>query len=614
MTPVKLLEQHVKSKLDLVTAHSSRIRGYQREGVQWLLSHELGLMNARMFPDRWEQMPRGGILADEMGLGKTVEMLMAILANPVDGPTLIVVPTNLAYSWEREVKKFLQLPKPPLVVTKITAFEHVTRRIMETKKIVITTHKVVAMAEDTGKTMLSMPFARVVVDESHLLKNPKTNLHKNLMRVKAPIKWCLSGTPVVVGTRDYESQMMFLGVWSSVVTLSNKADKDSFILRRTKKQVTSTGLACHIKLPELHCHTHIIRLPEDSLELKAYNRLYAEGCRFAKDTSGVQDMTVHYDVLATVVQSHPVVIQFEHPDISTAVHPCALVTIGHDTIGVPHWEDPKKQCRLVYDDTQDVFQLTFPESAAPRPLGGITLTEIAIGVPNLLTILNKMRQVLANPALVIPRSVPSLRLRALLKYFDGHPAGTRSLVFCHWREESRRIQHALSKRYPGLKVLEYHGALTSKQKDEVVQTFMGDEPGDIALCIQVNSGGVGLNLQRANRVYINTPHWNPTAEMQAIDRAHRWSNDLGASMPSVIKVIRFVADNTIEAAIHKKYHAKKLAAAAEVLNDDSLRSSAPSADVLTWRDVTKFFDTSNCPESSVDVSSSSTSSDSFITQ
>ena len=39
--------------------------------------------------------------------------------------------------------------------------------------------------------------------------------------------------------------------------------------------------------------------------------------------------------------------------------------------------------------------------------------------------------------------------------------------------------------------------------------------------IQINAGGVGLNLQNFNTVYFTSPSWNPSLKDQAIARAHR---------------------------------------------------------------------------------------------
>jgi SNF2 family DNA or RNA helicase len=41
------------------------------------------------------------------------------------------------------------------------------------------------------------------------------------------------------------------------------------------------------------------------------------------------------------------------------------------------------------------------------------------------------------------------------------------------------------------------------------------------MVIQILCGGVGLNLQMFNKVYLVSPDWNPANEIQAIARCHR---------------------------------------------------------------------------------------------
>jgi SNF2 family DNA or RNA helicase len=41
------------------------------------------------------------------------------------------------------------------------------------------------------------------------------------------------------------------------------------------------------------------------------------------------------------------------------------------------------------------------------------------------------------------------------------------------------------------------------------------------LIIQIKAGGVGINLQQFENVFLLSPDWNPTNEIQAISRAHR---------------------------------------------------------------------------------------------
>ena len=54
------------------------------------------------------------------------------------------------------------------------------------------------------------------------------------------------------------------------------------------------------------------------------------------------------------------------------------------------------------------------------------------------------------------------------------------------------------------------------------------------LLIQINAGGVGLNLQQFTQVFMTSPDWNPSNEIQAIARAHR----LGQTAP--VTVHRFI--------------------------------------------------------------------------
>jgi non-specific serine/threonine protein kinase len=64
------------------------------------------------------------------------------------------------------------------------------------------------------------------------------------------------------------------------------------------------------------------------------------------------------------------------------------------------------------------------------------------------------------------------------------------------------------------------GSTSLNQRREQVETFT-DDPSIKAFLISLKAGGVGLNLTVADYVYLVDPWWNPSAEQQAIDRAHR---------------------------------------------------------------------------------------------
>ena len=58
--------------------------------------------------------------------------------------------------------------------------------------------------------------------------------------------------------------------------------------------------------------------------------------------------------------------------------------------------------------------------------------------------------------------------------------------------------------------------------------------------ISLKAGGFGLNLTEADYVFVCDPWWNPAAEAQAIDRAHR----IGQTRS--VTVYRLVSAGTIE--------------------------------------------------------------------
>ncbi len=72
-----------------------------------------------------------------------------------------------------------------------------------------------------------------------------------------------------------------------------------------------------------------------------------------------------------------------------------------------------------------------------------------------------------------------------------------------------------------------------------VRRFVEDEGCSIFL-LSLKAGGVGLNLQAAERVILLDPWWNPAVEAQAIDRAHR----IGQCRS--VHALRLVAAGTIE--------------------------------------------------------------------
>ena len=113
----------------------------------------------------------------------------------------------------------------------------------------------------------------------------------------------------------------------------------------------------------------------------------------------------------------------------------------------------------------------------------------------------------------------STKMSRLVHHFANHTEHTKSLVFTHYTEESYMVLRSLKTTYPNLKVEIFDGSLSLERRNHMIAKA---EKGEIdCMIIQILCGGVGLNLQMFNRVYLVTPDWNPANEIQAIARCHR---------------------------------------------------------------------------------------------
>ena len=80
---------------------------------------------------------------------------------------------------------------------------------------------------------------------------------------------------------------------------------------------------------------------------------------------------------------------------------------------------------------------------------------------------------------------------------------------------------------------------SSKDRMSQVDRFQSDESIPVFL-ISLKAGGTGLNLTGADIVVHFDPWWNPAAETQATDRAHRIGQD------KQVTVYKMITSNTVE--------------------------------------------------------------------
>ncbi len=164
--------------------------------------------------------------------------------------------------------------------------------------------------------------------------------------------------------------------------------------------------------------------------------------------------------------------------------------------------------------------------------------------------------------------IGSTKLDALRARLDEAIAeGHRSLVFSQFTSYLDLVEADLSAR--GVEVVRLDGA--TRRRAAVIDRFRrGAAP---VFLISLTAGGVGLTLTEADHVFLLDPWWNPAAEQQAIDRAHRIGQD------SPVTVHRLIAAGTIEEKV-LDLQRRKARLSQAVLDADGAFSAALSADEI----------------------------------
>src|SRR5262249_52664111 len=125
-------------------------------------------------------------------------------------------------------------------------------------------------------------------------------------------------------------------------------------------------------------------------------------------------------------------------------------------------------------------------------------------------------------------------------------SGRKAIVFSQWVEPLELTARALAPFGPLL----YHGKVPYRDRQPILDRFRSD-PTRHVLLMTYGTGGVGLNLQFTNYVFLFDRWWNPAVEDQAINRAHR----IGQKEP--VFVTRFITPGTIEGRIAEVLERKR---------------------------------------------------------
>lgn len=202
------------------------------------------------------------------------------------------------------------------------------------------------------------------------------------------------------------------------------------------------------------------------------------------------------------------------------------------------------------------------------------ITEGRFNTMTALEALLRLRQASCHVGLLPGREAPiSSKVKLLISSLsDTIEGGHKALVFSQWTSMLDRIEPHLNSNNIGF--IRLDGKTVNRKS--VVEKFQSKDGPSVFLST-LKSGGTGLNLTAADHVFLVDLWWNPAAEEQAADRAHR----IGQDRP--VMVYRLITENTVEEKI-LLLQDRKRALAEAALGDCNQASGLTREDFLNLLD------------------------------
>ncbi|KAI0179317.1 P-loop containing nucleoside triphosphate hydrolase protein [Hypoxylon sp. FL1284] len=527
---------------DVILEHSAGIipasiaqylRDYQIEGVKFL--HHLFVYQ------------KGGILGDDMGLGKTVQVAAFLTAT--FGKTgdyrdskrmrkfqgtktdwyprvLIICPGSLIQNWKNELDRWGWW-KTDLYhgVTKDDVLSTARAGRLEIMITTYTTYK------NNRANVNRVPWDVVIADECHSIKDVKAEVTKAMNELNSLCRIGLTGTAI---QNRYEElwallnwtnpgQFGTLAEWKSTICkpLTIGQSHDATLHQLSEARKTAKKLRFNL-LPRFFLRrmksliAHQLPKKSDRVVFCSLSDLQREAYENLLDSEYVNFVRSAYDICpcgSTKKRGWCCFEKNEDGDSWRSLVFPIMISLqklsNHFNLLMPRTSDlPDKHKR----------ELRFLQAASP-----LTWKEHYDNRDSLLS--------LANPECCGKWKV----LRKLVKFW--HNSGDKVLVFSHSVRLLKILQLLFNNTSYTYSYLD--GSLNYEERQQVVDDFNSD-PNQFVFLISTKAGGVGLNITSANKVVIMDPHWNPSYDLQAQDRAYR------IGQVRDVDVYRLISTGTIE--------------------------------------------------------------------
>ncbi|KAF8638665.1 hypothetical protein AX17_002046 [Amanita inopinata Kibby_2008] len=422
-----------------------------------------------------------GVLADEMGFGKTLQTIsfLAYLKHyrDISGPHLIVVPKSTLQNWNREFERWT--PDFNVVIltgTKEERADIIANRLMPQDFEVCISSYEICLIEKSALKKFS--FEYIAIDEAHRIKNANSILSQIVRSFTSRGRMLITGTPLQNNLQELFALLNFICPEIFV----KYEDLDSF----------------------LH-----------------------------KDDSGIDG---EEEKSKKVVEAlHKILRPFLLRRVKSDVEKNLL---------------PKKEINLYVGLTE--MQRKWYRSVLEKDIDAVNgLTGKKEGKTRLMNMVMQLRKVSCHPYLfdgaepgppyttdehLIQNSGKMIILDKLLGSMKAK--GSRALIF----SQMSRVLDILEDYclFRGYKYCRIDGSTAHDERIIAIDEYNRPGSEKFIFLLTTRAGGLGINLTTADIVVLYDSDWNPQADLQAMDRAHR------IGQTKQVYVFRLVTEDSVE--------------------------------------------------------------------
>nr|XP_019014427.1 ATP-dependent helicase STH1/SNF2 [Kwoniella pini CBS 10737]OCF53208.1 ATP-dependent helicase STH1/SNF2 [Kwoniella pini CBS 10737] len=430
-----------------------------------------------------------GILADEMGLGKTIQTISLITylieSKRQPGPFLVIVPLSTLTNWTMEFQKWA-----PAVKTLILKGSPAIRKELYPRlraqdfQVCLTTYEYIIKE----RPMLSkIKWIHMIIDEGHRMKNVKSKLSQTL-------------------NEHYSSRYRLI----------------------------LTGTPLQNNLPELWALLNFA-LPKIFNSVKSFDEWF--NAPFA-NTGGEKMEMNEEEALLVIKRLHkvlrPFLLRRLKKDVESEL-PDKVEKVIYTKMSALQWK--------LYESVQKYKQLPTDLSATGKPQKRQNLQNALMQLRKICNHPYVFREVDEDFTVGNTTDEQIIRVSGKFELLDRilpklFKTGHKVLMFFQMTEIMTIVSDFFE--YRGWKYCRLDGSTKAEDRQTLLSTFNDPQSPYQIFILSTRAGGLGLNLQSADTVIIYDTDWNPHADLQAQDRAHR------IGQKKEVRVLRLISSGTVE--------------------------------------------------------------------